>query len=157
MKSNPVWKTNHQSQLSLLPPSYDDFVPENHSVRIVNAIIDQIGISSIESTYKGECSSSYHSRDLLKILIYAYLSNLYSSRKIEQALGENVRFMWLSGCIQPDHNTISNFRSGKLKGKFKKIFNQVVLLLAQQGYLTIKDIYVDGTKIEANANRYTFV
>ena len=157
MKSSPVWKTNHQSQLSLLPPSYDDFISENHPVRIVNGIINQIDISCIERTYKGGGTSSYHPRDLIKILIYGYLRNLYSSRKIEQALGENVHFMWLSGCIQPDHNTISNFRSGKLKGKFKKIFNQVVILLAQQGYLTIKDIYVDGTKIEANANRYSFV
>lgn len=157
MKASPVWKTNNQSQLSLLPPSYDDFVPDNHPVRIVNTIIDQIDISSIERTYKGGGTSSYHPRDLIKILIYAYLRNLYSSRKIEQALGENVHFMWLSGCIVPDHNTISNFRSGKLKGKFKDIFNQVVILLAEQGYLNIKDIYVDGTKIEANANRYTFV
>ena len=65
--------------------------------------------------------------------------------------------MWLSGCITPDHNTISNFRSGKLKGQFKKIFNQVVLLLCEQGFLSLRDLYVDGTKIEANANRYTFV
>lgn len=157
MKASPIWKTNNQSQLSLLPPSYDDFVPDNHPVRIVNTIINQIDISSIERTYKGGGTSSYHPRDLIKILIYAYLRNLYSSRKIEQALGENVHFMWLSGCIQPDHNTISNFRSGKLKGKFKNIFNQVVILLAEQGYLNIKDIYVDGTKIESNANRYTFV
>ena len=157
MKASPVWKTNNQSQLSLLPPSYDDFVPDNHPVRTVNTIIDQIDISAIERTYKGGGTSSYHPRDLIKILIYAYLRNLYSSRKIEQALGENVHFMWLSGCIQPDHNTISNFRSGKLKGNFKKIFNQVVLLLASEGYLNMKDIYVDGTKIEANANRYTFV
>jgi len=89
--------------------------------------------------------------------VYAYLHNLYSSHKIEQALGENVHFMWLSGGIQPDHNTIANFRSGKLKGKFKKIFNQVIVLLASQGVLNIKDIYVDGTTIEVNANRYTFV
>ena len=157
MKSSPVWKTNRQSQLSLLPSSYDDFVPDNHPVRIVNTIINQIDISSIERTYKGGGTSSYHPRDLLKILVYSYLRNLYSSRKIEQALGENVHFMWLSGCIKPDHNTISNFRSGKLKGNFKKIFNQVVILLAEQGYLSIRDIYVDGTKIEANANRYTFV
>ena len=157
MKSNPVWKTNNQSQLSLLPPSYDDLVPSNHPVRLVNAILDRIDVSSIEKTYKGGGTSSYHPRVLLKILVYAYLRNLYSSRKIEQALGENIHFMWLSGNIQPDHNTIANFRSGKLKGKFKKIFNQVVLLLAQQRALNIKDIYVDGTKIEANANRYTFV
>lgn len=157
MKSNVVWKTNSQNQLSLLPPSYDDLVPDNHSVRIVNSILDQIDLRCIEETYKGGGTSSYHPRDLLKILVYAYLRNLYSSRKIEQALGENVHFMWLTGCIEPDHNTISNFRSGKLKGKFKKIFNQVVILLAEQGYLSLKEIYVDGTKIEANANRYTFV
>lgn len=157
MKASPVWKTSHQSQLSLLPPSYDDFIPSHHPVRVVNTILDQVDISSIERSYKGGGTSSYHPRVLLKVLIYAYLRNLYSSRKIEQALGENVHFMWLSGGIQPDHNTIANFRSGKLKGKFKKIFNQVVLLLAEQGVLNIKDIYVDGTKIEANANRYTFV
>ena len=157
MKAKPVWKTDHQSQLSLLPPSHDDFVPQNHPVRIVNSIVNQIDISFIEVTYKGGGTSSYHPRALLKIMIYAYLRNLYSSRKIEQALGENIHFMWLSGNIRPDHNTIANFRSGKLKGKFKKIFNQVLLLLAQQQVLNIKDIYVDGTKIEANANRYTFV
>ena len=153
MKASPVWKTNNQSQLSLLPPSYDDFVPNNHPVRIVNTIIDKIDISCIERTYKGGGTSSYHPRDLIKILIYAYLGNLYSSRKIEQALGENVHFMWLSGCIQPDHNTVSNFRSGELKGNFKKIFNQVVILLADQGYLNIKDIYVDGTKNELPRGR----
>ena len=65
--------------------------------------------------------------------------------------------MWLAGTAKPDHNTISNFRSGRLKGRFKKIFDQVVVLLADQGYLSLKDIYVDGTKIEANAKRYTFV
>ena len=143
--------------LHLLPLSYDDLVPMNHPVRIVNTIIDQIDISSIENSYKGGGTSSYHPKVLLKILVYAYLRNLYSSRKIEQTLQANIHFMWLSGCITPDHNTISNFRSGKLKGKFKKIFNQVVLLLCEQGFLSLRDLYVDGTKIEANANRYTFV
>ena len=157
MKASPVWKTNNQSQLSLLPPSYDDFIPINHPVRVVNTILDQVDISSIERSYKGGGTSSYHPRALLKVLVYSYLRNLYSSRKIERALCENVHFMWLSGGIRPDHNTIANFRSGRLKGKFKKIFNQVVLLLADQGVLNIKDIYLDGTKIEANANRYTFV
>jgi len=94
---------------------------------------------------------------LLKVIIYAYLRNLYSSRKIEQALGENIHFMWLSGQSTPDHNTINDFRGKRLKGHLKKIFNQVVILLNEQGYLSLKDIYVDGTKIEANANRYTFV
>lgn len=64
MSASPVWKTNNQSQLCLLPPSYDDFVPDNHPVRIVNIIIDQIDISAIELTYKGGGTSSYHPRDL---------------------------------------------------------------------------------------------
>ncbi|WP_026814410.1 transposase, partial [Arenibacter certesii] len=81
MKRKVVWKTNSQAQLSLLPPSYDDLVPEHHPVRIVNNILDQIDITSIERTYKGGGTSSYHPRDLLKILVYAYLRNLYSSRK----------------------------------------------------------------------------
>lgn len=157
MSRKVTWKTSDQGQLSLLPPSYDDLVPKNHPVRIVNMILDQIDLSSLEKGYKGGGTSSYHPNVLLKILIYAYLRNLYSSRKIEEALKENLHFMWLAGTAKPDHNTISNFRSGRLKGHFKKIFNQVVLLLSEQGYLSLKDIYVDGTKIEANANRYTFV
>ena len=157
MSRKVVFKTYNQGQLSLLPPSYDDLVPSNHPVRIVNTIIDHIDISSLEKTYKGGGASSYHPRMLLKVLIYSYLRNTYSSRKIEQALHENVHFMWLSGQSKPDHNTINDFRGKRLKGHLKKIFNQVVLLLAAEGHLSLKDLYVDGTKLEANANRYTFV
>jgi len=94
---------------------------------------------------------------LVKVIIYAYLRNLYSSHKIEQALYENIHFMWLSGQNKPDHNTINDLRGKRLQGHLKKIFHQVVLLLVAQGIISLKDIFVDGTKIEANANRYTFV
>jgi transposase len=157
MSRKVVFKTYHQNQLSLIPPSYDDLVPKNHPVRIVNTIVDHLDIASLEKTYKGGGTSSYHPRMLLKVVIYSYLRNIYSSRKIEQALQENVHFMWLSGQSKPDHNTINDFRGKRLKGKFKNIFNQVVELLAEQGVLSLKELYVDGTKIEANANRYTFV
>jgi len=157
MSRKVIYKTYNQDQLSLLPPSYDDLVPKHHPVRIVNRIIDQINIVSLENSYKGGGTSSYHPRMLLKVLIYSYLRNIYSSRKIEQALLENVHFMWLSGQSKPDHNTINDFRGKRLKGQLKKIFNQVVLLLAKEGYLSLKELYVDGTKLEANANRYSFV
>ena len=157
MSRKVVFKTYHQNQLSLIPPSYDDLVPKNHPVRIVNTIVDHLDISALEKSYKGGGTSSYHPRMLLKVVIYSYLRNIYSSRKIEQALQENVHFMWLSGQSKPDHNTINDFRGKRLKGKFKNIFNQVVQLLAEQGVLSLKELYVDGTKIEANANRYTFV
>ena len=157
MSRKVIYKTYDQDQLSLLPPSYDDLVPKNHPVRIVNTIIDSLDISVLEKGYKGGGTSSYHPRMLLKVLIYAYLRNLYSSRKIEQALQENIHFMWLSGQSKPDHNTINDFRGKRLKNHLKTIFNQVVILLNEQGYLSLKEIYVDGTKIEANANKYTFV
>ena len=157
MSRKVIYKTYDQDQLSLLPPSYDDLVPKNHPVRIVNTIIDSLDISVLEKGYKGGGTSSYHPRMLLKVLIYAYLRNLYSSRKIEQALQENIHFMWLSGQSKPDHNTINDFRGKRLKNHLKTIFNQVVILLNEQGYLSLKEVYVDGTKIEANANKYTFV
>jgi len=94
---------------------------------------------------------------MLKILVYGYLTNQYSSRKIEQSLTQNIHFMWLSGMSYPDHNTINRFRSDRLKGVLKKVFSQVVLLLADSGVITLKEAFLDGTKIEANANRYTFV
>jgi transposase len=157
MSRKVIFKTYNPDQLSLLPPSYDDLVPLNHPVRIVNTIIDHVDISVLEKSYKGGGTSSYHPRMLLKVIIYAYLRNLYSSRKIEQAMSENIHFMWLSGQSKPDHNTINDFRGKRLQGHFKKIFHQVVLLLVEQGVISLKDIFVDGTKIEANANRYTFV
>lgn len=157
MSKKVTFKTYSQNQLSLLPPSYDDLVAANHPVRVVNYIIDRLDISALEKEYKGGGSSSYHPRMLLKVLVYAYLRNVYSSRKIEQALQENIHFMWLSGQSKPDHGTINNFRGQRLRNQLKQIFIQVVLLLQEAGVLSIKDLYIDGTKIEANANRYTFV
>lgn len=156
-KGKPVFKRYDQNQLMLLPPSYDDLVPRNHPVRVVNEVMERIEIGELERTYKGGGTSSYHPRMLLKVVVYAYLRNMYSSRKIEEALKENVHFMWLSGGARPDHNTIADFRSKRLKDHLKKIFNRVVVLLSEQGAITLKEIVLDGTKIEANANRYTFV
>lgn len=141
----------------LFPPHLDDLIPQGHPVRIVDSIIDKVDIQSILDTYRGGGSSGYHPRMLLKVLIYAYLRNIYSSRQIEESLKENIHFMWISGMSQPDHNTINRFRGKRLAGNLKEIFGSVVEMLATEGYLSIKEVYIDGTKIEACANRYTFV
>lgn len=141
----------------LLPPSYEELVPSNHPVRVVNEVIERIDIGELERTYKGGGTSSYHPRMLLKVVVYGYLRNIYSSRKLEQALAENVHFMWLAAGARPDHNTIADFRSRRLKDHLKKIFASVVVLLAEAGAVSLKEVVLDGTKIEANANRYTFV
>ena len=141
----------------LLPPSLEELIEDNHPVRVVSQVIDQINIDSLLATYKPGGTSVYHPRMLLKILVYSYLTNIYSSRKMEAALKENIHFMWLSAMNRPDHNTLARFRSERLKHQLKSIFGQIVELLVDQGLMSIKDIYTDGTKIEANANKYTFV
>jgi transposase len=158
MKTRRVkFKPYHQNQGMLLPPSFDELIPEHHPVRVVSQIIDQINLDPIIRKYKTGGCSSYHPRMLLKVLVYGYLSNIYSSRKLEAAVKENIFFIWLAGMEQPDHNTINRFRTDRLKGMIKKVFSQVVVLMASQGHLDLQKVYTDGTKIEANANRYTFV
>ncbi len=145
------------NQIMLLPPSLDELISSNHPVRVVNDIIDQIDLQLLLDKYKGGGTSSYHPKMLLKLLVYAYLSNVYSSRKLELLCKENIPMMWLTAMNQPDHNTINRFRSDRLKNVLKEVFSQVVLLLAESGHLDLKDAFNDGTKIEANANKYTFV
>ena len=152
-----VFKRYVQNQPMLLPPSLDELIAEKDPVMVVDEIIERIDLSELEKSYKGGGTSSYHPRMLLKVLIYGYLRNIYSSRKMEQALQENIHFMWLAGGAKPDHNTINDFRGKRLKEHLQKIFSQVVMLLAEEGVLSLKEITIDGTKLEANANRYTFV
>jgi transposase len=141
----------------LFPPNLEDLIIENHPVKVINQVIDQINLDPLLKKYKGGGTSSFHPRMMLKVIVYAYLNNVYSSRKIESAVRENIHFMWLAGMNRPDHNTINRFRSERLKEVLKQLFAQVVIMLNNEGFLDIKDIYTDGTKIEANANRYTFV
>lgn len=157
MKTKIVFKDYHPKENLLFPPNLSELIEEKHPVRIVSGIIDGLDIKSLMKTYKPGGTSCYHPKMLLKVLIYGYLSNIYSSRKMEQALKENIHFMWLSAMSRPDHNTINRFRSERLKGEIKAIFTQIVLLLEQEGLVSLETTFVDGTKIEANANRYTFV
>jgi transposase len=151
-----VFKQNNQYQAMLLPPSLDELIASNHPLRTVAAILNHIDIGPIVKLYKPGGTSSYHPRMLLKVLVYAYINNVYNSRKIEEAV-QNIHYMWLAGMSKPDHNTINRFRGERLQKTLKPIFHQIVLLLCEEGLLNIKDLYTDGTKIEANANRYTFV
>jgi transposase len=155
--SKVVFKDYNTNQNFLLPPSLEEMIPENHPVRVVNQVVDHLDLEPLLKQYKGGGCSSYHPRLMLKVVIYGYLTNRYSSRKMEQALDQNIHFMWLSGMSHPDHNTINRFRSERLKGVLKEVFSQVVLLLVDLGHISLKQAYLDGTKIEANANRYTFV
>ena len=151
------FKDYNQNQTILLPYSFDDLIPEKHPVRVIDQVVDSLNIQPLLKAYSKEGNPGYHPKMLLKVMLYGYMTNIYSSRKIELALRENINFMWLSSMTIVDHNTINRFRSDKLKDSFKEIFKQVVLMLANEGLITLKNIYTDGTKIEAQAGRYTFV
>ena len=152
-----VLKDYNPNQLMFLPPSLEELLPPNHPARTVSTIMDRINIQPVLEQYHSLGASSYHPRMLLKVLVYGYLENCFSSRKLEKAVRENIAFMWLSGMQRPDHNTINRFRGERLKEVIREIFSRVVLMLHEEELLDIKEIYTDGTKIEANANRYTFV
>ena len=101
-----VFKELTSNQNVLFPVSLSEKIAPNHPVRVVNCVVDALDISSLLQTYKGGGTSSYHPRMMLKVLFYAYLNNIYSCRKIEKALQENIHFMWLSGNRTPDFRTI---------------------------------------------------
>lgn len=152
-----MFKELTSNQNVLFPVSLSEKIFSNHPVRIVNHVVDALNIDLLLSKYKGGGTSSYHPRMMLKVLFYAYLNNIYSCRKIEKALQENIHFMWLSGNNTPDFRTINNFRGKRLKEDIKELFSSIVLLLQESGYVSLDVQYIDGTKIESASNRYTFV
>jgi transposase len=152
-----VFKNYNQGQISLFPASLEEKIPIEAPVRLVSHIVDNLKLSKVIDTYKGGGASSYHPRMMLKLVLFSYLNNHYSCRKIEKQNKENIHYMWLSGQQEPDHNTVNRFRSSHLKEAINEIFTQVVLLLVEMGHLSLDVIYTDGTKMESRANRYTFV
>lgn len=135
-----------QNKQKLFPYTFDDLIPSNDPVRIVDSIVENLDLRKIINRYKNVGSSSYHPKMLMKIIIYAYLRNTYSSRKIEDMTANDIRFLWLSGMQRPDHNTINRFRSGKLNGTLKQVFGQIVPFLVEQKMVSLEKAYTDGTK-----------
>ncbi|SHM43646.1 IS1182 family transposase [Chryseobacterium polytrichastri] len=153
----PIFRPYHQDQLMALPPNLDDLIPADHTVRVVNDVINAINVEPLLKAYHVRGGSNYHPLLLLKVLVYGYVTNIYSSRKLAEACRERVPFMWLSAMNKPDHNTINRFRGVRLKHTLRSVFEEVVKLLVKEDLLSIDQVYTDGTKIEANANKYTFV
>ncbi len=135
----------------------DSLIPIDHPCRVLSSIVDNFDLSSLESSYQGGGRSSFHPRMMVKVIFYAYLNNIYSCRKIEQALHENIHFIWLSGNSHPDFRTINTFRGKRLKDHIEGLFLQLTFQMMDLGLISLKVQYIDGTKIEANANKYSFV
>ena len=143
-------------QMVLFPERLDKDIDENDPVRVVDAVVDSLKISNFDDLYSELGRSPYHPKMMMKTIIYGYMNNLYSCRKIASALKRDIHFIWLAGYEQPDHNTINRFRE-RMKGKINEVFTLLVLELAEKGFITLDVEYIDGTKIESKANKYTFV
>ena len=152
-----VFKNQTGNSPELFPINIFDKIPENHPVRLIDTVVNSLDISDILKLYKGGGTSAYHPRMMIKVLFYSYLSNIYSCRKIAKALTENIHFMYISGNSTPDFRTINDFRGKILKNHIQKLFAEVVKILVEMGYVSLDIQYIDGTKIEAKSNRYTFV
>ena len=140
-----------------LPMDLEDDIPPHHLVRVVHEAVNRLDDRIFSAVYPGGGRDSYHPKMLTKVIIYAYTQRIYSSRQIAKAVRENVMFMWLAGRQRPDFRTINRFRSERMKDVLEIVFTSVLQFLAQEKYVKLEHYFVDGTKIEANANRYTFV
>lgn len=154
---NRITFKNYQPNQLQLPTDIELHIPTKHLVRVVNDIIDKMKIEPLLRQYKGGGTSSYHPKMMLKVIVYAYTQKLYSSRQIAKALRENIHFMWLSGNNCPDFHTINRFRSSVMKELIDEVFKNVLELLVEEGLVKFENYFLDGTKIEANANRYSYV
>jgi len=142
-----------------LPMDYEVIIPADDSVRLLDRIVEGMDISELEAAYSelGRKPAA-PPRILTKIMFYAYMEGNYSSRKIQKACERDINFKWLlAGNPAPSHKTINEFRKHRLGGVIEKLFYQFVEILYELGEVSLENIFPDGTKIEANANRYTFV
>ncbi len=142
------------NQLLLLPPALSDWVPEKHLSRFVSDLVDGLDLSAIEGVYEEERGyPPYHPRMMVKVLLYAYATGTYSSRRIEGKLQDSVAVRFLAAGNEPDFRTISDFR--KRHGEaLSGLFNQVLRLCRKAGLVKLGRVAVDGTKIKANASKH---
>ena len=156
MSAKLHFREHINNQLVLFPQRIDEDIAPNDPVRLVNAVVDSLDLERFNKLYKERGRSPYHPRMMLKVIIYGYMNNIYSCRRIEQALRRDIHYIWLSGYEKPDFVTINRFRL-RVKDEIDNVFTQLVLILAERGLVSLDVEYIDGTKIESKANRYTFV
>jgi transposase len=151
------FKSYNTNETVLFPSSLGERIPGDHPVRLLSRIVDGLDLTELIQTYKSGGTTPFHPRMLLKVVFYAYMNNTYSCRRIEEAMDWDIRYMWLSGNQHPSFSTINRFRSEHMKDCVNSLFVQVVKILVETGQVSLDVQYVDGTKIESSANKYTFV
>ena len=142
-----------REQISFMPYNLNEWLPEDHLARFVVDIVEEMDLCSVYSSYSGKGSIPYDPKLLLSLLFYGYSTGVFSSRKIETATFDSVAFRFIAGNHHPDHDTISSFRKKNLS-KLKGWFKEILLIANELGLIKLGNIFIDGTKIQANASKH---
>ena len=140
-------------QQYLLPPSVDEWLPEDHLARYVVEVIDQLDLSKLTSRYSRSGSEAYHPALMLALLVYGYATGTFSSRKIERATYDSVAFRFIAANLHPDHDILAHFRKTFLV-ELEDLLVQVLAFAQTMKLVKLGQISLDGTKIKANASKH---
>jgi transposase len=145
----------HPEQQQLLPSALQDWLPQGHLAYFINDTVDSLNLNAFHERYAtgGPRNQPFHPAMMVKVMVYAYATGIFSSRKIAKKLYEDVAFRILAAENFPAHRTIRDFRALHLN-EFTELFVQVVRLAREMGLVKLGTIAVDGTKIKANASRH---
>lgn len=138
----------------LLPPSVDEWLPENHLARFIVEVVENLSTAPLERAYAGRGSAAYHPNMLLALLVYGYATGVFSSRKIERATYDSLAFRFIAANQHPDHDTLAAFRR-RFLNEFSELFVQVLQVACEMQLLKLGTISLDGSKIHANASRHS--
>ena len=138
----------------LLPPSVQDWLPEQHLARFVVDVVSKLDLHELKMPYAGVGSEAFNPEMLLAMLFYGYATGVFASRKLEQATHDSIAFRYIAANTHPDHDTIATFRKRFLK-QLKPLFLQILLLAKTMGFLKLGKISLDGSKVQANASKHS--
>ncbi|MGZ1708718.1 transposase, partial [Staphylococcus argenteus] len=152
-----MYKNYNMTQLTL-PIETSVRIPQNDISRYVNEIVETIPASEFDEFRHHHGATSYHPKMMLKIILYAYTQSVFSGRRIEKLLYDSIRMMWLAQDQTPSYKTINRFRvNPNTDVLIESLFIQFHSQCLKQNLIDDNSIFIDGTKVEASANRYTFV
>jgi transposase len=137
----------------LLPPSIQDYLPEDHLARFVVEMVDLLDMRGILGVYAGKGKKPYHPAMLVAVLFYGYATGTFSSRKLEKATYDSIAYRYICANTHPDHDTIATFRKRFLK-ELEGFFVQILLIGQTLGLVKLGTVSLDGTKIKANASKH---
>jgi transposase len=136
-----------------LPASLEGWLREDHLARFIVDVVEQLDLSEIEQIYNGRGSPAYPPKLMVALLFYGYATGVFSSRKLERATYELVPFIYIAGGLHPDHDSINSFRKRFLV-QLEELFVRILLIAHGLGVLRLGDIFIDGSKVKANASKH---